>query len=68
MHIVTLKPQVVSVAGRSFSFAQGETIHTENSYKYPLPDFLSMLVDAGFGATQVWTDEQQWFAVIHAHA
>lgn len=49
-------------------FAQGETIHTENSYKYPLSDFLSMLRAGGFGATRVWTDEQQWFAVIHAHA
>lgn len=49
-------------------FAAGETIHTENSYKYPLPDFLDMLACAGFGACQVWTDERQWFAVIHAHA
>ena len=47
---------------------EGETIHTENSYKYPLGTFLGMLSRAGFGRKRVWTDARNWFAVIHAHA
>src|SRR3954469_4337903 len=34
MHLESLRVQTVGVAGHSFSFAKGETIHTENSYKY----------------------------------
>ena len=49
------------------SFAQGERIHTENSYKYRVEDFVALLRRAGFSQTQVWTDEQTWFAVVLAH-
>src|ERR1700736_1628880 len=34
MHLISKKAQTVRVLGRSFSFRAGETIHTENSYKY----------------------------------
>lgn len=49
------------------SFAQGERIHTENSYKYRVEDFVSLLRSAGFSQAQVWTDAQTWFAVVLAH-
>ena len=68
MHLRAKHPVTVCWPQGERQFAEGESIHTENSYKYPLPDFLSMLTRAGFGSSQVWTDEQQWFAVIHAHA
>ena len=45
-------------------FTQGERIHTENSYKYRVDDFVALLARAGFGQAQVWTDAQQWFAVV----
>lgn len=48
------------------SFAKGERIHTENSYKYQVEDFQALLLRAGFSQTQVWTDEQDWFAVVLA--
>src|SRR5699024_10208327 len=38
MHLVSTKKQEVDIAGRSVSFRQGESIHTENSYKYTLPE------------------------------
>ncbi|HAT30659.1 MAG TPA: L-histidine N(alpha)-methyltransferase, partial [Janthinobacterium sp.] len=47
-------------------FARGERIHTEDSYKYSQARFIGLLEQAGFAATRVWTDPQQWFAVIHA--
>lgn len=68
MHLRARRPVMVCWPQGLRYFAQGETIHTENSYKYPLSDFLSMLACAGFAEPRVWTDEQQWFAVIHAHA
>lgn len=48
------------------SFAKGERIHTENSYKYRVEDFVALLRRAGFSQTQVWPDEQAWFAVVLA--
>jgi dimethylhistidine N-methyltransferase len=47
-------------------FAAGERIHTENSCKYRLDDFASLLAGAGFAMQQAWTDPKRWFAVILA--
>jgi L-histidine N-alpha-methyltransferase len=44
-------------------FAQGETIHTENSYKYSPGQAEAMLAEAGFAAAGRWTDERGWFEV-----
>ena len=49
-------------------FAEGERIHTENSYKWQRDDFAALLEQAGFGDLRYWTDEQGWFAVFLAHA
>ena len=47
-------------------FAAGERIHTENSCKYRLDDFASLLAAAGFAMQEAWTDPRHWFAVILA--
>jgi dimethylhistidine N-methyltransferase len=44
-------------------FAAGETIHTENSYKYRPGQPEAMLAAAGFTPVESWTDAQGWFAV-----
>ncbi len=49
-------------------FAAGDRIHTENSCKYTIEGFASLLRDAGFRNPQAWTDEQGWFAVFGAAA
>ena len=49
-------------------FAAGERIHTENSYKYSVEGFASLLRDAGFRQAQAWTDPQGWFALFGATA
>jgi L-histidine Nalpha-methyltransferase len=48
------------------SFKAGERIHTENSYKWTVAQFTALLASAGFSSTQVWTDPQQYFAVVWA--
>jgi L-histidine N-alpha-methyltransferase len=63
MHLVSLKAQTVTVAGRSFTFAAGETIHTENSYKYTVESFRALAENAGWRPVATWTDENEYFSV-----
>ena len=49
-------------------FVPGETIHTENSYKYRPGQAEAQLTEAGFTATTTWTDARGWFAVCLARA
>ena len=65
MHLESTKAQRVTVAGRTFDFAEGETIHTENSYKYTIDSFRALAVKAGWRPVATWTDEQGLFS-IHA--
>jgi dimethylhistidine N-methyltransferase len=55
--------QTVTVAGQSFSFEAGETIHTEYSYKYTLDEFADLMAEAGFSVETVWTDDRSYFSV-----
>jgi L-histidine N-alpha-methyltransferase len=63
MHLESLKDQSVTVAGRTFAFAKGETIHTENSYKYTVESFRELAQSAGWRPLATWTDERDYFAV-----
>jgi dimethylhistidine N-methyltransferase len=55
--------QTVTVAGEPFSFEEGETIHTEYSYKYTLDEFADLVGEAGFSVDRVWTDDRSYFSV-----
>jgi dimethylhistidine N-methyltransferase len=63
MHLESVKPQRVTLAGRTFGFRAGETIHTENSYKYDVAEFADLALAAGFQPRQCWTDAEHLFAV-----
>jgi L-histidine Nalpha-methyltransferase len=63
MHLVSLEPQVVTVAGSEFRFHRGETIHTECSYKYSPAHFGRLTELAGFGLAGEWLDQNRHFAV-----
>ncbi len=63
MHIVSLKEQTVGVGGKEIHFSEGETIHTENSYKYDIDEFQNLAREAGFESPQVWTDPGHLFSV-----
>ena len=65
MHLESTKAQTVTVAGRTFTFAKGETVHTESSYKYTVNSFRALAESAGWRPTAVWTDERHYFS-IHA--
>jgi len=63
LYIRSLKDQSAVIAGRRFSFAAGEMIHTENSYKYAIPEFRALAARAGFSALDTWTDADGKFSV-----
>ncbi|QEL64943.1 hypothetical protein OTERR_14670 [Oryzomicrobium terrae] len=63
MHLVSRRPQRVRLCGRHFDFAAGETIHTENSYKYSRDDFCALAHAAGWLAEGSWSDRQQRFCI-----
>jgi dimethylhistidine N-methyltransferase len=63
MHLIAKKAQTVRVLGRSFSFRAGETIHTENSYKYSLARFTALARGSGWTALESWTDPAGMFSV-----
>lgn len=63
MHLLSVRAQSVNIAGKRVAFVEGETIHTENSYKYQTDAFARIAADAGFADDCRWHDAQQWFAV-----
>ena len=64
MHLESMTDQTVRIGKHTFDFTAGETVHTENSYKYSLDDFHALTARAGFVPVRVWTDPEQLFAVI----
>ena len=66
MHLEAITNTAVRWASHERSFAAGERIHTENSYKYTLDGMNSLLKQAGFSHVQHWTDAQGWFGVFWA--
>lgn len=63
MHLRSLGQQTVSIDDNKFHFESGETIHTENSYKYSIDNFRSLASSAGFEQLNYWTDEKDYFSV-----
>jgi dimethylhistidine N-methyltransferase len=64
MHLESLAGQTASISGKQFSFLKGETIHTENSYKYNVGEFQALAVKAGLEPTRAWWDDD-WLFSIH---
>jgi dimethylhistidine N-methyltransferase len=63
MHLASLKRQRIKVCGECIDFRAGETIHTENSYKYSVASFGALARGAGWTPTAVWTDPDNYFSV-----
>ncbi|TFI60036.1 L-histidine N(alpha)-methyltransferase [Sphingomonas parva] len=68
MHLVASRDLSFEVAGASFAFGAGETIHTENSHKYAPRDARLLLTAGGWSVTHEWTTSDEGFALILARA
>jgi len=65
MHLESTVKQTVRIeaVGREFSFEQGETIHTENSYKNDVASLDALYDGTGLRRVGRWFDPQKWFVM-----
>jgi dimethylhistidine N-methyltransferase len=63
MHLVSLENQAARISGRRFQFDCGESIHTENCYKYTLEGFRKLAEKARYQVDRIWLDEMRLFSV-----
>jgi dimethylhistidine N-methyltransferase len=70
MHLESLVSQEVSIPALDLTvgFRRGETIHTENSYKFTPETVAKLLGRSGFAVRRDWTDRRRWFGVYLAEA
>jgi len=63
MHLVSVRAQRVRFGVQQFDFAEGESIHTENSCKYTVASFQALAGAAGFRPAAVWCDPDRLFSL-----
>jgi dimethylhistidine N-methyltransferase len=63
MHLDSKCDQTIWVCGRPVSFRKGESIHTENSYKYSPEGFRSLATQAGYQVRETYSDQQELFSL-----
>jgi dimethylhistidine N-methyltransferase len=75
MHLVSTMDQIVKISDTSDAnsetkniiFKAGESIHTENSYKYSKQGFTDLVEGAGFEVRECWSDDKSYFAMFYLH-
>lgn len=68
MHLVSRERQAVTLCGQRFVLDEGESLHTENSYKFTTDGLRALAAQAGFRPGPVWTDPDRLFSVHWLHA
>lgn len=63
MHLESLANHTATIDGKGYEFVIGETIHTENSYKYSIAEFRDLASRSGFEPVAVWTDADDLFSI-----
>ena len=63
MHLVARHAQEIRLGDACYHLAAGESIHTENSYKYAPEEFEALADGAGFDVLRHWTDAEELFSV-----
>jgi dimethylhistidine N-methyltransferase len=75
MHLISTMDQIVKISDSNnpdsetaqIVFKSGETIHTENSYKYSKQGFTDLVEGAGFEVRECWSDDKEYFAMFYLH-
>lgn len=62
MHLRAIRKTTITLDGHTFNFESGETLHTENSYKYSRDRFEMLLEETPWRLKDSWTDDNDWFA------
>ncbi|WP_260843295.1 L-histidine N(alpha)-methyltransferase [Sedimenticola selenatireducens] len=63
MHLISRCEQTLHLNGHRFQLHEGETLHTENSYKYSPDEFIRLAERAGLQPIRHWLDDEKLFAV-----
>ena len=63
MHLECAQDHRTHINGNTYVFKTGETIHTENSYKYSIDEFHQLAAQADFAPVKVWTDPDNLFSI-----
>lgn len=63
--MVSLCDQQVQIAGSTIAFRSGEEILSEYSHKYTIDGFATFASKYGFALHHAWTDNRDYFAVLH---
>ena len=63
MHLESKRDQKFELDGHWFDFVEGETLHTENSYKYTPQEFLTLAGDSELEGVRYWIDEEGLFTI-----
>ena len=63
MHLESCRDQTVHIGAEAIAFRNGESIHTENSYKYSVQEFQALAACAGFRMRQCWVDDASLFSI-----
>ncbi|MFC3076993.1 ergothioneine biosynthesis protein EgtB [Phenylobacterium terrae] len=64
MHLVSRADQQVRVLGRRFEFREGESLHTENSYKFTVEGFSRLAAEAGWRVGRSFANPAPAFAAV----
>ena len=62
MHLVAKRDTAIDLDGEIYTFAEGESLHTENSHKFTKMSLSKVLEDGPWRLAQWWTDDKDWFA------
>lgn len=65
MHLKSERDQTIILGDHKFEFEAGETIHTENSYKYDLDQMTAWAKQLGFTCKATWTDRDKYFGMVY---
>ncbi len=68
MQLQALRDLDVQWTGGKLSLQAGQRIHTENSYKYTVASFETLLKQSGFSKIRIWTDSKNYFSVAWAQS
>ncbi len=68
MHLMSRERQKVTLGDQTYTFEEGETLHTENSCKFTIDSLRALAVGAGYRPGPVWTDDDNLFSLHWLHA
>jgi dimethylhistidine N-methyltransferase len=63
MHLISRRAQTVALGGERIHFERGDSLHTENSYKYTVTGFQQLVRGAGWHPRAVWQDADERFSI-----